>query len=135
MMQWRAIEYLRARLKKKVIAYMPFIRFIGDGWDKQLYNLLHATDCFLNLGNFLNPCFKNKTEVLREFMTCDVKLKLDLDKQYMIIKQLELYKNVVGDFGDSLAILRYEKTSPTIIDIICYLVWIYILTYVLFKCN
>lgn len=26
-----------------------------------------------------------------------------------------------------------KKISPTIIDIICYLVWIYILTYVLFK--
>ncbi|XP_042988610.1 uncharacterized protein LOC122316140 [Carya illinoinensis] len=81
----KAKENIKARLKNKVSAFMPFIRVIDARWDKQLHSPLHAAGCFLNPGIYFNPCFKSKNDVSRGFMTCVVKMELDIDKQDEII--------------------------------------------------
>ncbi|XP_042963296.1 uncharacterized protein LOC122297331 [Carya illinoinensis] len=108
----RAKENIKARFKNKVTTYMPFIKIIDAMWDKQLHSPLNAAGCFLNPGIYFSLCFEKKSEVSREFMTCVIKLELDLAKQDIIIEQLELYKNAVGDFGHSLAIRNRGKIRP-----------------------
>ncbi|XP_042980257.1 uncharacterized protein LOC122310450 [Carya illinoinensis] len=81
----KAKENIKARLKNKVSAFMPFIRVIDARWDKQLHSPLHAAGCLLNPGIYFNPCFKSKNNVSRGFMTCVVKMEPDIDKQDEII--------------------------------------------------
>ncbi|KAG6654115.1 hypothetical protein CIPAW_05G123500 [Carya illinoinensis] len=66
----KAKENIKARLKNKISAFMPFIRVIDARWDKQLHSPLHAAGCLLNPGIYFNPCFKSKNDVSRGFMTC-----------------------------------------------------------------
>ncbi|KAG6629998.1 hypothetical protein CIPAW_14G124200 [Carya illinoinensis] len=108
----KAKENIKARLKNKVSAFMPFIRVIDARWDKQLHSPLHAAGCLLNPEIYFNPSFKSKNDVSREFMTCVVKMEPDIDKQDEIIQQIDMYKNAHGDFGQPIAIRQREKSNP-----------------------
>ncbi|KAG6648808.1 uncharacterized protein LOC122316382 [Carya illinoinensis] len=108
----KAKENIKARLKNKVSAFMPFIRVIDARWDKQLHSPLHAAGCLLNPGIYFNPCFKSRNDVSRGFTTCVVKMEPDIDKQDEIIQQIDMYKNANGDFGQPIAIRQREKSNP-----------------------
>ncbi|XP_042950125.1 uncharacterized protein LOC122282239 [Carya illinoinensis] len=112
----KAKENIKARLKNKVSTFMPFIRVIDARWDKQLHSALHAAGCLLNPGIYFNPCFKSKNDVSRGFMTCVVKMELDIHKQDEIIQQIDMYKNAHGDFGQPIAIRQNIKRGRDALD-------------------
>ncbi|KAG6647489.1 hypothetical protein CIPAW_07G082500 [Carya illinoinensis] len=80
----KAKENIKARLKNKVSAFMPFIRVIDA----------------------------SKNDVSRGFMTCVVKMEPDIDKQDEIIYQIDMYKSANSDFGQPIAIRQHEKSNP-----------------------
>ena len=61
----RARENIKARLKNKISAYIPFTSVIDARWDKQLHSPLHAVGCYLNPRIFFRPSFKKKKDVTK----------------------------------------------------------------------
>nr|XP_023886458.1 uncharacterized protein LOC111998598 [Quercus suber] len=108
----KAKENIKARLKNKISAYIPFTSVIDARWDKQLHSPLHAAGCYLNPGIFFRPSFKKQKEVTKGLLSTITRLVSDPDEQDILSSQIEAYKKFLGDFGMPMAIRQREKLSP-----------------------
>jgi len=108
----KAKENIKARLKNKISAYIPFTSVIDARWDKQLHSPLHAAGCYLNPGIFFRPSFKKQKDVTKGLLSSITRLVSDPDEQDILSSQIESYKKSVGDFGMPMAIRQREKLSP-----------------------
>ena len=108
----KAKENIKARLKNKISAYIPFSSVIDARWDKQLHSPLHAVGCYLNHGIFFRPSFKKQKKVTKGLLSSITRLVLDPDEQDNLSSQIEAYKKSLGDFGMPMAIRQREKLSP-----------------------
>ncbi|KAL4620036.1 hypothetical protein ACB092_06G125300 [Castanea dentata] len=98
----KAKENIKARLKNKISAYIPFTSVIDARWDKQLHSPLHAAGCYLNPGIFFKPSFKKQKEITKGLLSTITSLS----------SQIEAYKKALGDFGMPMAIRQHEKLNP-----------------------
>ncbi|XP_065629809.1 uncharacterized protein LOC136067610 [Quercus suber] len=108
----KAKENIKARLKNKISAYIPFTSVIDARWDKQLHIPLHAAGCYLNPGIFFRPSFKKQKVVTKGLYSTITRLVSDPDEQDILSSQIEAYKKSLGDFGMPVAIYQREKLSP-----------------------
>ncbi|XP_075633518.1 uncharacterized protein LOC142605977 [Castanea sativa] len=105
-------ENIKARLKNKISAYIPFTSVIDARWDKQLHSPLHAAGCYLNPGIFFRPSFKKQKEITKSLLSTITRLVPDPDEQDSLSSQIEAYKKALGDFGMPMAIRQREKLNP-----------------------
>ncbi|KAL4615700.1 hypothetical protein ACB092_07G145200 [Castanea dentata] len=108
----KAKENIKARLKNKISAHIPFTSVIDARWDKQLHSPLHAAGCYLNPGIFFRPSFKKQKEITKGLLSTITRLVPDPDEQDNLSSQIEAYKKVLGDFGMPMAIRQREKLNP-----------------------
>ena len=108
----KAKENIKARLKNKISAYIPFTSVIDARWDRQLHSPLHAAGCYLNPGIFFRPSFKKQKDVTKGLLSSITRLVSDPDEQDILSSQIESYKKSLGDFGMPMAIRQREKLSP-----------------------
>ncbi|XP_075653427.1 uncharacterized protein LOC142623837 [Castanea sativa] len=108
----KAKENIKARLKNKISAYIPFTSVIDARWDKQLHSPLHAAGCYLNPGIFFRPSFKKQKEITKGLLSTITRLVPDPDEQDTLSSQIEAYKKALGDFGMPMAIRQREKLNP-----------------------
>ncbi|KAK4548413.1 hypothetical protein RGQ29_032794 [Quercus rubra] len=110
----KAKENIKARLKNKISAYIPFTSVIDARWDRQLHSPLHAAGCYLNPGIFFRPSFKKQKDVTNGLLSSITRLVSDPDEQDILSSQIESYKKSLGDFGMPMAIRQREKLSPVL---------------------
>ncbi|XP_075659181.1 uncharacterized protein LOC142629075 [Castanea sativa] len=108
----KAKENIKARLKNKISAYIPFTSVIDARWDKQLHSPLHVAGCYLNPGIFFRPSFKKQKEITKGLLSTITRLVPDPDEQDSLSSQIEAYKKALGDFGMPMAIRQREKLNP-----------------------
>ena len=88
----KAKENIKARLKNKISAYIPFTSVIDARWDKQLHSPLHAAGCYLNPGIYFRPSFKKQKDVTKGLLSTITRLILDADEQDILSSQIESQK-------------------------------------------
>ncbi|XP_075658858.1 uncharacterized protein LOC142628698 [Castanea sativa] len=92
----KAKENIKARLKNKISAYIPFTSVIDARWDKQLHSPLHAAE---------------QKEITKGLLSTITRLVPDPDEQDSLSSQIEAYKKALGDFGMPMAIRQREKLN------------------------
>ena len=108
----KAKENIKARLKNKISAYIPFTSVIDARWDKQLHSPLHIAGCYLNPGIFFRPSFKKQKDVTKGLLCTITRLVSNPDEQDILSFQIESYKKSLGDFGMPMTIHQRGKLSP-----------------------
>ncbi|KAL4614141.1 hypothetical protein ACB092_07G032600 [Castanea dentata] len=108
----KAKENIKARLKNKISAYIPFTSVIDARWDKQLHSPLHAAGCYLNPEIFFRTSFKKQKEITKGLLSTITRLVPNPDEQDTLSSQIEAYKKALGDFGMHMAIRQREKLNP-----------------------
>ena len=96
-------ENIKARLKNKISAYIPFTNVIDARWDKQFHSPLHVAGCYFNPGIFFRPSFKKQNDVTKGLLGTITRLVSVPDEQDILSSQIETYKKSLGVFGMPMA--------------------------------
>lgn len=108
---YRAKETIKRELVKKE-EYMAYWNIIDHRWQK-LWDLpLHAAGFYLNPKFFYSIKGEMHKVIMSRMLDCIEKLVPDLKVQDEISKEINLYKNAVGDLGRNLAIRARDNLLP-----------------------
>ncbi|XP_062027096.1 uncharacterized protein LOC133743245 [Rosa rugosa] len=108
---YRAKETIKRELVKKE-EYMAYWNIIDYRWQK-LWDLpLHAAGFYLNPKFFYSIKGEMHKVIMSKMLDCIEKLVPDLKVQDEISKEINLYKNAVGDLGRNLAIRARDTLLP-----------------------
>lgn len=108
---YRAKETIKKELVKKE-DYVVYWNIIDNRWEWQWHVPLHAA------GFYLNPKFFYRIEgdihnaIVSGMFDCIERLIPDIKIQDKIIKELNAYKNSIGDFGRKMAIRARDTLLP-----------------------
>lgn len=108
---YRAKDALKKELIKRD-EYMVYWNII-DHWWEQLWHLpLHAAGFFLNPKFFYSIKGDIHNEIVSRMFDCIERLVPDTKVQDKISKEINLYKDAVGDFGRKMAIRARDTLLP-----------------------
>uniref|UniRef100_A0A2P2IQP6 Uncharacterized protein LOC105108141 n=1 Tax=Rhizophora mucronata TaxID=61149 RepID=A0A2P2IQP6_RHIMU len=108
---YRAKETIKRELVKKE-DYMAYWNIIDHRWEQQQHPPLHAAGFFLNPKFFYSIDGDMHNEILSRMFDCIERLVTDIEVQDKIVKELNLYKNALGDLGRKMAIRARENLLP-----------------------
>ncbi|KAF2287856.1 hypothetical protein GH714_002989 [Hevea brasiliensis] len=108
---YQAKETIKRELIKRE-DYMVYWNIMDQRWDQQQHPPLHAAGFFLNPKFFYSIEGDVHNEILSRVFDCIERLVPDIEVQDKIVKELNLYKNAVGDLGRKMAIRARETLLP-----------------------
>lgn len=108
---YRAKEAIKRELVERR-DYMAYWNIIAHRWEQQRHPPLHAAGFYLNPKFFysLKGCVHNG--IMSAMFDCIERLVPDTKVQDKIIKEINSYKNAVGDLGRNLAIRSRDTLLP-----------------------
>ncbi|XP_042476620.1 uncharacterized protein LOC122058162 [Macadamia integrifolia] len=107
---YRAKEAIKKELVKKKY-YLDYWNVIDHRWERQLARPLHAAAFYLNPKFFYGIEGDVHNEIMSGMLDCIERLVPEIEIQDKITKELNSYKNAVGDFGRKMA-ARARHTLP-----------------------
>ena len=108
---YRAKETIKKELLKRV-DYVVYWNIIDYRWEQQWHLPLHAAGFFLNPKFFYSIEGDMHHEILSGMFDCIERLVPDTKVQDKIIKEVNSYKNAMGDFGRKMAIRARDTLLP-----------------------
>ncbi|GAV91057.1 zf-BED domain-containing protein/DUF659 domain-containing protein/Dimer_Tnp_hAT domain-containing protein [Cephalotus follicularis] len=108
---YRAKETIKKELVKRE-DYMVYWNIMDHWWEQQWHHPLHAAGFFLNPKFFYSIEGDMPNEILSGMFDCIERLVPDIQVQDKIIKEVNSYKNAVGDFGRKMAVRARETLLP-----------------------
>lgn len=108
---YRAKETIKRELVERQ-DYMAYWSIIDRRWEQHRQFPLHAAGFYLNPKFFysIKGCMHN--EIVSRMFDCIERLVPDIKVQDKIIKEINSYKNAVGDLGRNLAIRARDTLQP-----------------------
>ncbi|XWS56608.1 hypothetical protein CRYUN_Cryun09bG0100900 [Craigia yunnanensis] len=108
---YRAKETIKKELVKRD-DYMVYWNIIDHWWEQQWHHPLHAAGFYLNPRIFYSMEGDMPNEMLSGMLDCIEKLVPDVKVQDKISKEINSYKNAVGDFGRKMAVRARDTLLP-----------------------
>ncbi|KAM1358914.1 hypothetical protein ACFX15_045122 [Malus domestica] len=108
---YRAKETIKIELVKKE-EYMVYWNIIDHRWKKLWDFPLHAAGFYLNPKFFYGFKGDMHNEIVSRMFDCIERLVPDIKVQDEVIKEINLYKNAVGDLGRNLAVRARDNLLP-----------------------
>lgn len=108
---YHAKEIIKRELVKKE-DYMIYWNIIDKRWIKLWHLPLHAAGFYLNPKFFYSIGGEVPNSIMSGMFDCIERLVPDIKVQDTIIKEINLYKNAVGDMGRKLAIRARDTLLP-----------------------
>ncbi|XP_007009265.2 PREDICTED: uncharacterized protein LOC18586057 [Theobroma cacao] len=108
---YRAKETIKKELVKRN-EYMIYWNIIDHWWEQQWHHPLHAAGFYLNPKFFYSMEGDMPNEMLSGMLDCIEKLVPDVKVQDKISKEINSYKNTVGDFGRKMAVRARDTLLP-----------------------
>ena len=108
---YRAKETIKKELVKRD-DYMIYWNIIDHWWEQQWHHPLHAAGFYLNPRFFYSMEGDMPNEMLSGMLDCVEKLVPDVKVQDKISKEINSYKNAVGDFGRKMAVRARDTLLP-----------------------
>ncbi|XP_022744587.1 uncharacterized protein LOC111295387 [Durio zibethinus] len=108
---YRAKETIKKELVKRD-DYMVYWNIIDHWWEQQWHHPLHAAGFYLNPKFFYSMEGDMPNEMLSGMLDCIEKLVPDVEVQDKISKEINSYKNAVGDFGRKMAVRARDTLLP-----------------------
>ncbi|XP_048225512.1 uncharacterized protein LOC8264909 [Ricinus communis] len=108
---YRAKETIKRELVKRE-DYMVYWNIIDHRWDQRRHPPLHVAGFFLNPKFFYSIEGDVHNEILSRVFDCIERLVPDIEVQDKIAKELNIYKNAVGDLGRKMAIRSRGTLLP-----------------------
>ncbi|XVF23939.1 hypothetical protein REPUB_Repub13aG0083300 [Reevesia pubescens] len=105
----------KERIKKELVKrddYMVYWNIIDHWWEQQWHHPLHAAGFYLNPKFFYSMEGDMPNEILSGMLDCIEKLVPDVKVQDKISKEINSYKNAVGDFGRKMAVRTRDTLLP-----------------------
>ncbi|XP_044509814.1 uncharacterized protein LOC123228443 [Mangifera indica] len=106
---------VKETIKKELIKreeYMVYWNIIDHWWEQQWHLPLHAAGFFLNPKFFYSIDGDIPSEILSGTYDCIERLVSDTKVQDKIMKEINSYRNAVGDFGRKMAIRARDTLLP-----------------------
>lgn len=111
---YRAKEIIKRELVKKE-DYTIYWNIIDQRWKKLWHLPLHAAGFYLNPKFFYSIGGEVPNSIMSGMFDCIERLVPDIKVQDTIIKEINIYKNAVGDLGRKLAIRARDTLLPGIL--------------------
>ncbi|ONI17929.1 hypothetical protein PRUPE_3G186900 [Prunus persica] len=108
---YRAKETIKRELVKRE-EYMVYWDIIDYRWKKLWPLPLHAAGFYLNPKFFYSVKGDLHNEIISRMFDCIERLVPDIKIQDEVIKEINLYKNAVGDLGRNLAVRARDNLLP-----------------------
>lgn len=108
---YRAKETIKKELVKRN-EYMVYWNIIDHWWEQQWHHPLHAAGFYLNPRFFYSMEGDMPNEMLSGMLDCIEKLIPDVTVQDKITKEINSYKNSIGDFGRKMAVRARDTLLP-----------------------
>ncbi|XP_021295794.1 uncharacterized protein LOC110425258 isoform X2 [Herrania umbratica] len=108
---YRAKETIKKELVKRD-EYMIYWNIIDHWWEQQWHHPLHTAGFYLNPKFFYSMEGDMPNEMLSGMLDCIEKLVPDVKVQDKISKEINSYKNTVGDFGRKMAVRARDTLLP-----------------------
>ncbi|WCJ28095.1 hAT transposon superfamily [Euphorbia peplus] len=108
---YRAKETIKRELVKRE-DYMFYWNLIDQRWNRQQHPPLHVAGFFLNPKFFYSIREDTHNEMRSSMFDCIEKLVPDSEVQDKIAKELNFYKDAVGDLGRKMAVRSRETLLP-----------------------
>ncbi|RVX13598.1 hypothetical protein CK203_010158 [Vitis vinifera] len=108
---YRAKETIKKQLVKKE-DYIVYWNIIDNRWEQQWHVPLHAAGFYLNPKFFYSIEGDIHNEIVSGMLDCIERLVPDTIIQDKIMKELNTYKNSIGDFGRKMAIRARDTLLP-----------------------
>ncbi|XP_048434286.1 uncharacterized protein LOC125468202 isoform X3 [Pyrus x bretschneideri] len=108
---YRAKETIKIELVKQE-EYMVYWNIIDQRWKKLWDFPLHAAGFYLNPKFFYSFKGDMHNEIVSRMFDCIERLVPDIKVQDEVIKEINLYKNAVGDLGRNLAVRARDSLLP-----------------------
>ncbi|XP_041000438.1 uncharacterized protein LOC121246372 [Juglans microcarpa x Juglans regia] len=108
---YRAKETIKKELLKRE-DYMVYWNIIDHRWEQHRQLPLHAAGFYLNPEFFYSVEGDMHNEILSGMFDCIERLVPDTKVQDKIIKEINSYKNAIGDFGRKMAIRARDSLLP-----------------------
>lgn len=112
---YAAIYNAKLAIKTELVdreRYMVYWNIIDQRWEQHWNHPLHAAGFYLNPKFFYSVEGDMHSEILSGMFDCIERLVSDTKIQDKIIKEINLYKNAVGDLGRKMAIRARETLLP-----------------------
>ncbi|KAL5701064.1 hypothetical protein ACHQM5_026443 [Ranunculus cassubicifolius] len=98
--------------EKEETEYYPYLKIMDQIWEEELHSPLHAVAYYLNPCIFYSPGFSTNKLIQKGLLDCIEILEPNTIAQDMMMKQIPLYENAVGDFSRPVAIRGRESLPP-----------------------
>ncbi|XVE52631.1 hypothetical protein DITRI_Ditri02bG0137500 [Diplodiscus trichospermus] len=108
---YRAKETIKKELVKRD-EYIVYWNTIDHWWKQQWHHPLYAAGFYLNPRFFYSMEGDMPNEMLSGMLDCVEKLVPDVKVQDKISKEINSYKNAVGDFGRKMAVRARDTLLP-----------------------
>lgn len=108
---YRAKEIIERELHKKE-DYMVYWNIIDHRWKRLWHIPLHIASFYLNPKSFYGMVGEMHSSVLSGVFDCIERLVSDIELQDRIVKEINLYRDAVGDLGRKLAIRARDTLLP-----------------------
>lgn len=108
---YRAKETIKKELVKRD-DYIVYWNIIDHWWEQQWHHPLHAAGFYLNPRFFYSIEGDMPSEMLSGMLDCIEKLVPDVKIQDKISKEINSYKNAVGDLGRKMAVRARDTLLP-----------------------
>lgn len=112
---YEAIYRAKEAIKKELVEkkdYLVYWNIIDHRWNRQLDRPLHAAGFYLNPKCFYSIEGDVQNEIMSGMLDCIERLVPETKIQDKITKELNLYKNAVGDLGRKMAIRARHTMLP-----------------------
>lgn len=112
---YAAIYRAKETIKKELIKrddYMVYWNIIDHWWEQQWHHPLHGAGFFLNPKFFYSIEGDIYGEIQSGMFDCIERLVPDIKVQDKITKEMNSYKNAIGDFGRKMAVRARDTLLP-----------------------
>lgn len=112
---YASIYRAKEAMKRELINrndYATYWRIIDQRWKQQQHLPLHAAGFFLNPRFFYGIQGDLHNDILSAMFDCIERLVPDTKTQDEIVKEINLYKNAVGDLGRNMAVRARDTMLP-----------------------
>ncbi|XP_062155761.1 uncharacterized protein LOC133863716 isoform X2 [Alnus glutinosa] len=112
---YAGMYYAKETIKKELLNredYMVYWKIIDHRWEQQQQLPLHAAGFYLNPKFFYSVKGAIPKEIMSGMFDCIERLVPDVEVQDKIIKEMNSYKNAIGDFGRKMAIRARDTLLP-----------------------
>jgi hypothetical protein len=112
---YAGMYHAKETIKKELLNredYMVYWKIIDHRWEQQRQLPLHAAGFYLNPKFFYSVKGAMPKEIMSGMFDCIERLVPEMEVQDKIIKEMNSYKNAIGDFGRKMAIRARDTLLP-----------------------